>query len=51
MFSNFEEVTSFNAAWREALERGRGWRSRAMQGRAALIRFAPDANVPALWSE
>jgi hypothetical protein len=50
-FARAGEVTSFNAAWREALERGRGWRRRAMQGKAALVRLAPDLNVPALWSE
>lgn len=40
---------SFNTAWRDALARGRGWRSRAMEGKKALLTFAPELNLPELW--
>jgi hypothetical protein len=39
----------FNAAWRDALGRGRGWRARATQGKAALLRLSPELEMPALW--
>lgn len=41
----------FNAAWRDALERGPGWRKRARQGRAALLKLAPALDQVALWRE
>lgn len=41
----------FNAAWRDAIGRGRGWRSRARQGKAALLRLAPDVASEKLWQE
>jgi hypothetical protein len=50
-FARSGQAASFNAAWRDALRRGKGWRTRAAQGRAALLRLAPDANVPELWTE
>ncbi|WP_391525644.1 GSU2403 family nucleotidyltransferase fold protein [Denitromonas ohlonensis] len=31
-----------NLAWREALARGKGWRIRALQGKDALLRLAPE---------
>ncbi|MBL8502842.1 MAG: nucleotidyltransferase domain-containing protein [Rhodocyclaceae bacterium] len=40
----------FNAAWRDARGRGRGWRSRAEQGRKAMLRIAPDLADEALWA-
>lgn len=39
----------FNAAWQDALSRGKGWKSRALQGMEALLNMAPDLNVDALW--
>jgi len=50
-FARAGEVTLFNAAWRDVLKRGRGWRRRALQGKAALLRLAPDVDLPALWGE
>lgn len=41
----------FNAAWRDALDRGRGWRKRALQGKNALLALAPDLDSAALWKE
>lgn len=39
----------FNAAWRDALGRGKGWQARALQGQKALLRGAPDLADEALW--
>jgi hypothetical protein len=39
----------FNAAWRNALSRGKGWRERAEQGQQALLRIAPELAQDALW--
>jgi hypothetical protein len=39
----------FNTAWRDALGRGRGWLRRSLQGMKALLRIAPELDVPALW--
>lgn len=39
----------FNAAWREALSRGKGWLARAEQGQVALLRIAPELDDAALW--
>lgn len=44
------EADAFNAAWRDALGRGRGWKSRALEGKRALLRLAPDLDQPALWA-
>ncbi len=41
----------FNSAWRDALSRGRGWRSRAKEGKKALLHTAPELEIPALWRE
>ncbi len=43
------EAAAFNAAWRDALGRGRGWKSRALEGKRALLRIAPDLDQLALW--
>lgn len=40
-----------NVAWQDAIKRGKGWRLRALQGRAALLRLAPDLDQDALWLE
>lgn len=41
----------FRAAWREALARGRGWRSRLLRGKAALLKLASDVDAADLWNE
>jgi hypothetical protein len=41
----------FNDAWRNAIARGKGWNSRAEQGRDALLRIAPELDTPDLWSD
>jgi hypothetical protein len=43
------ETKTFNAAWRDALGRGIGWKSRALEGKAALLAEAPSLDVAALW--
>ncbi|MBZ0131147.1 MAG: hypothetical protein K8F53_00905, partial [Rhodocyclaceae bacterium] len=40
----------FNAAWRDAIGRGKGWQMRAEQGRKAMLRIAPDVADDALWA-
>ena len=40
----------FNAAWQDALSRGKGWRARAMQGMELLIKMAPDLDDQTLWN-
>lgn len=40
----------FNIAWQDALSRGKGWQSRAMQGKDALLKMAPDLGDQLLWS-
>jgi hypothetical protein len=44
------EAGAFNEAWRDALGRGRGWKSRALEGKQALLRLAPDLDLPGLWA-
>lgn len=39
----------FNDAWRNALARGKGWQTRAEQGKQALLRIAPELAHDALW--
>ncbi len=41
----------FNRSWRDAIGRGRGWRTRAVQGKNALLRMAPELDRPKLWRE
>jgi hypothetical protein len=43
------QAESFNMAWRNALSRGPGWRTRAQQGRAALLERQPHLDQRALW--
>jgi len=40
----------FNAAWIDALRRGKGWASRAIHGRDALLAIAPDLSKDGLWA-
>lgn len=50
-FSENGQADVFNAAWRDALRRGKGWRERAIQGRNALLNLAPDLANSELWAE
>lgn len=43
------QVDVFSAAWRDAIGRGKEWQRRADQGKAALLRIAPELGVDALW--
>lgn len=43
-------AAAFNAAWRDALGRGKGWQVRANQGRTALLKLAPELEAAALWA-
>jgi len=43
------EAGAFNEAWRDGLGRGRGWKSRALEGKRALLRLAPELDQPGLW--
>ena len=45
------QETAFNAAWRDALARGPGWRKRAREGARALLRHAPELDHKALWRD
>lgn len=48
-FAQTGQTGVFNAAWRDAIARGRGWRERAVRGKTALLRLAPELDMPALW--
>jgi len=48
-FADSGQAKLFNAAWRDVLARGRGWRTRAIAGRTALLKLAPELDAPALW--
>ena len=41
----------FNAAWQDAVRRRNGWRDRSRQGKAALLRLAPELDQDAFWLE
>jgi hypothetical protein len=43
-------IDLFNAAWRDAICRGKGWRERAEPGRDALLRIAPHLSAGELWA-
>ena len=45
------QAAIFNHAWQDALQRGKGWKMRAIQGREALIKLDPQLANPALWAE
>ncbi|KWU26405.1 nucleotidyltransferase domain-containing protein [Burkholderia cenocepacia] len=40
----------FNAAWRDAIGRGKSWKKHAETGRDALLQRYPALNVPDLWA-
>jgi hypothetical protein len=48
-FAGTDQIDAFNAAWRDALGRGKGWRERAMRGRDAMLKLAAEIDVPGLW--
>lgn len=43
------QAATFNAAWNDAVARGRGWKLRATQGRTALLARHPSLADKALW--
>ncbi|HEY6240626.1 MAG TPA: nucleotidyltransferase domain-containing protein [Burkholderiales bacterium] len=43
------EAARFNRAWRDAVARGRGWKSRAEEGRRVLLVRHPDLSARELW--
>ena len=50
-FEKSGQAKLFNAAWRDALGRGRGWRKRAVEGKKALLHLAPELEIAPLWRE
>jgi hypothetical protein len=44
-----ERPAELGRAWHDAVSRGPGWRKRAQQGRAALIKVAPELAAARLW--
>jgi hypothetical protein len=52
LISYFQETgqsSLFNHAWRDALSRGKGWKSRATQAQKALLKMAPELSDVRLW--
>jgi hypothetical protein len=49
-FTNNGQADVFNAAWRDAMSRGKGWRSRALQGKDALLRLECELDSAELWA-
>lgn len=43
------QAAVFNAAWQDALGRGKGWHRRALQGKEAMLRVAPELADETLW--
>lgn len=50
-FLHSDQTDVFNAAWRDAIGRGKGWQTRARKGRAALLKIAPELSSDDLWRE
>lgn len=50
-FAQSGQAHVFNTAWCDLVSRGRGWRSRARQGLAALVKLSPDLELDDLWRE
>lgn len=48
-FLNNAQSESFNSVWQNALSRGKDWQTRALQGKSALLKMAPDLNPIELW--
>jgi len=48
-FDRSRQARSFNAAWNDAIERGPGWRKRALEGKKALLHMAPELDKAPLW--
>jgi len=48
-FLDHGESAVFNAPWQDAISRGKGWQSRAMEGKAALLKLAPELAASELW--
>ncbi len=49
-FAQSGQTDAFNT-WRDALGRGKGWRTRVLKGKRALLRMAPDVEISALRRE
>ena len=48
-FDRSRQARAFNTAWNDALERGPGWRKRALAGKKALLDMAPELDKAPLW--
>jgi hypothetical protein len=48
-FFNNAQSETFNIAWQDAISRGKGWLTRATQGRDALLKMASDLDQKDLW--
>lgn len=48
-FLENQQAAVFNAAWRDANGRGRGWQTRVRQGKTALLKVAPELAAAELW--
>lgn len=49
-FLESDQSAVFNTAWGDALARGKGWQARAIQGKKALLRIAPELASDTLWN-
>ncbi len=49
-FLDSGRAEEFNLAWRDAVGRGRDWKRRALQGKEAALKVAPDLDRTELWS-
>jgi hypothetical protein len=45
------QTQHINNAWRDAINRGPGWRTRAQEGQKALLKLAPELAMPEAWKE
>ncbi len=48
-FVNNAQSEAFHTAWQDAISRGKGWQARAIQGKVALLKMAPDLDISDLW--
>ena len=44
-----EQAEFFNATWRAALQRGKGWQQRLQKGQRTLLKVAPELASSVLW--
>ncbi len=50
-FASQGQERLFNVAWRDAINRGGGWRRRALAGKKAMLRLEPALDNAKLWKE